>query len=107
LEASCAHSEDDDSSPQQFVTEDAGTLPHGLCVEEQCPLPVVTCAGSGGLCTTNLNNDVNNCGACGAKCPAKTHATNGSWVCSDGVCKLACAALLADCNNSTADTCAT
>jgi hypothetical protein len=109
LSASCARSLKDDSSEPVLISDDAGLLPIPLCVDKVCPAPFATCANSKGPCTTNLKTDVTNCGACGAACPKEDDpaSKNGSYVCSDGVCQLACALLSADCNNNKADGCET
>jgi hypothetical protein len=46
-------------------------------------------------CETDLNFDVNNCGACGHKC----NSTNGSAYCYYGQCQIQCAAGYGDCDS--------
>ena len=107
LHAACARSVDSgfaaDSLPA-FAT-DAGGPPQLFCISTECPAPHATCPGEPGLCTTNLQNDVDHCGSCDTKCPSK--APNGSFVCSGGQCHVVCDEYTADCNHSAADGCET
>jgi hypothetical protein len=64
------------------------TAPYGACATDK----------SGG-CTTNLNNDTGNCGACGRGC-STAHTTATS--CQGGVCKPTCAAPYSDCSDPAA-----
>src|SRR5213078_2724669 len=56
-------------------------------------------AGNG--CETNLNTDLNNCGACGTVC---TTPANATAVCSTGSCDFLCNPGLAKCNGACLDT---
>jgi hypothetical protein len=108
VHASCARS--GDSAPEvdslTLFDPDAGDAsPQNACVETRCPPPFATCPGEPGVCTTNLTNDIDHCGACGAKCPAPSN--NASFVCSGSECKMVCDPLSADCNGSVADGCET
>lgn len=97
LEA-CATSPDGDLPVQgTFATESS---PQKLCVETKCPKPYATCDGVPGLCTTNLRNNVDHCGACDSPCPQPTGKMHGSYVCDEGQCRFACAPYFADCNDS-------
>jgi len=106
--ASCARSVRDEYTPPVLVSDEAGLAPINACVETNCPAPFATCGGKA-PCTIDLKSNVQHCGACGAKCPTAPDpaAKNGSYVCSEGVCKLACAPLSADCNQNQADGCET
>lgn len=107
VEASCARGVDDEQFQPALLDPDAGVVTQNLCVETQCPAPYATCPGVPGPCTVDLRSNVEHCGACGAACPEPTRSTHGSYVCSGGQCRLACAPLYADCNNSPADGCET
>jgi len=111
LSVACATSvRDKEAPPPTLISAEAGIAPEVACVETTCPAPFATCPDAkGGPCTTDLMTNVDHCGACGAACPkAPDPATkNGSYVCSGGVCRLACALLSADCNNNAADGCET
>lgn len=102
LQSSCATSGDTLGDPIPIlVPAEASTS--SLCVETQCPPPFATCPDSKAPCATNLNNDVDNCGACGHACPPSTQTE--TWVCSEGVCRLACSPYFANCNEAFDDGC--
>ncbi len=64
------------------------TAPYGACATDKT-----------GGCTTNLNGDPANCGACGRGCStAGTTAT----ACANGLCKPTCAAPYSDCSDPAA-----
>ena len=78
-----------------------------FCIETECPAPLATCPGVPGLCTVNLSNDVEHCGACDARCPSRQPGMQGMYVCSEGECRFTCDALSADCNGVVEDGCET
>ena len=105
LQTACEHSVDDngaDDGPNIFGT-DASAIDPRYCIQTECPKPFASCGD--GLCTTNLTDDVDHCGACDNPCPV--HPTNGSSICTGGKCKIACHELTADCNGLIADGCET
>jgi hypothetical protein len=55
-------------------------------------------------CETNVQNDVDNCGACNSLCKGGPHSTA---VCASDECKLVCDAGWSNCNASIADGCET
>ena len=98
LEASCARSPDASlDSPGFFAPELA---PHGACIDTKCPSPLATCEGVPGLCTVNLKNDIDHCGACQTPCPQPPRRMHGSYLCDEGQCRFVCAPLWADCNGT-------
>lgn len=71
------------------------------CYEEYRTCSFVDAAAGG--CNTRITNDVNNCGACGATCPALPNMTRD---CSNGKCvPPKCKAGWLDCNGNTKDGC--
>lgn len=96
----------DQLSPTDSFAPTVGLVEPLACVDTTCPAPFTSCPGVPGVCTTNLDSDISNCGACGAACPEST-SLNGTFVCSGGKCKLGCQAFYADCNNLVADGCET
>ena len=93
--------------PPTFVEVDAQTEPVvPMCVSTECPYPYATCPDKFGLCNTNLNNDMANCGACGNKCEfeggAPAHAT---LLCENGKCGVLCGPQTGDCNGKPEDGC--
>ncbi len=109
LHASCARSVDSEPEADTlgFFRPDSGeaAAPQGLCVSTVCPVPYATCPGESGLCTTNLDTDVDHCGSCDTKCPST--APNASFLCSGGQCRMVCDSLYANCNNEIPDGCET
>lgn len=106
VQASCARSVDT-STPEdgQLFTPDGGKpVTQKLCVQQECPKPYATCPGEG-LCTTNLTNDVKNCGACGVRCPRLLSTLHATALCAEGKCTYACEELYADCNKDPKDGC--
>lgn len=53
-------------------------------------------------CETDLNLNINNCGACANSCPSRA---NSSRTCAGGTCGFTCTAPFGDCNGSAADGC--
>jgi hypothetical protein len=92
---------------------DAGIIPPpdaGMCNAYECPAPYATCPGTSGLCTTNLSNDVEHCGACDIVCPNSLmirRQLHASFVCAKSQCKMLCADSFADCNGFVDDGCET
>ena len=87
----------------------AGGVPacaNGACILTKCAPPLLTCgAGPADTCETNTGSDVNNCAACGNKCP---QVANGTPACKSGACGIGtCSATFRDCNNTPADGCET
>ncbi len=104
LQASCARS----SEETPYVSFEFGErVFRNYCIETQCPAPLATCPGERGLCTVDLSNDIDHCGACGSPCPTPTAKMQGSYVCSEGQCRFACDPLSADCNGVAEDGCET
>lgn len=113
----------DAALPPSFVPSDAGadsapldgalsdsvvTAP--MCVSTECPAPFATCAGFGGelptyACSTNLSNDIWNCGACNHQCGGDTPAYHLQMGCADGECQAFCKKGYSDCNGITDDGC--
>ncbi len=76
-----------------------------LCVATECPEPYTTCPGVPGVCSTNLDRDLFNCGACGNECPPFSYDINGSFFCMKGTCQLMCLENTGDCNGFIDDGC--
>jgi len=79
----------------------------GHCGQTTCPEGLGDCNGepeSSGECETPLDDDVDNCGACGNKC----QAVNADVACVHGKCVItACHGNFADCARGYADGCET
>ncbi|AKU93660.1 Tryptophan synthase alpha chain [Labilithrix luteola] len=78
-----------------------------MCNSYECPAPHATCTDKPGLCNTNLDTDVANCGACGTPCAASDgepvrHATPS---CAKGECQVTCDAEFGNCNGEFEDGC--
>jgi hypothetical protein len=82
-----------------------------VCSASTCGTSSVSCpsdrrdcnAMSGDGCETTILTDVNNCGACGARCSA----TGGVPGCAGGVCSITCTAGLGNCDGVVANGCET
>lgn len=103
VQASCAKSVENDVASGKLIPDDGGVA-STACIDTECPAPLATCSAKV-PCSINLDEDVQNCGACGARCPSPSN--NASYLCSKGQCRLVCAELYADCNNSADDGCET
>jgi hypothetical protein len=85
---------DDVGAPApSFTNEDAATAEPeaGLtsyCPSNKCPAGLTTCSSSRFPCDVDLKRDINNCGACGASCPAPT--LRERYECLEGRCVLRC-----------------
>ena len=77
-----------------------GACAVGCSVSQPCQAGNETCCS--GSCH-DVSSDINDCGACGTKCPSYANAAS---TCSSGQCGMGpCAAGFADCNQNTADGC--
>ena len=76
-------------------TNASATCSNGTCAIGTCTAGFANCDGSPvNGCEVNLTSDVNNCNACGTKCPT----TGGTPVCTAGACGYStCGAGLATC----------
>ncbi|MDF2694634.1 MAG: Tryptophan synthase alpha chain [Labilithrix sp.] len=88
---------------------DAG-LTLAMCVATECPWPWKTCPRNDGTlptyaCTTNVSDDLQNCGGCGLDCPTPNPYFNLSTACVDGACKYECIPGAFDCNGLADDGC--
>ena len=80
-------------TPELAATAEAGTVDASgellsYCPSNRCPAGHTTCSTSRFPCDVNLNVDRDNCGACGAACPANT--LRESYECVDGQCFMSC-----------------
>jgi hypothetical protein len=101
----CANGAASDDDPVFSFAPNLAVAPQA-CVETRCPAPFATC-DSAAPCTIDLKNDVEHCGACDNPCPKSTYGTNGTFLCSQGVCQVACNEFFADCNHDVKDGCET
>lgn len=79
-----------------------------MCNSYECPVPYASCPDKPGLCTTNLDTDLANCGACGNLCvfaDAGNPSLNAELSCDNGKCGVACTPLHGDCNHQYEDGC--
>lgn len=82
----------------------------GLCVATACPFPWATCPALDGTlpvyaCGTDLNNDIDHCGACDVACKNPSPAYHVHMACSAGQCQAFCNEDHADCNGVPDDGC--
>ena len=92
----------------------------GQCATTLCPAPYASCpvredrGGFLGLgppvppvyaCSTNLEKDDGNCGACGLKCPQGLEVLGIQTHCIEGTCQGLCLPNLRDCNAVAEDGC--
>jgi hypothetical protein len=88
-----------------------------LCIATECPAHYATCGFSADRCRNNLSNDLNNCGACGNKCPSEIYTPSGGIdidvrhlapACVNGECTVVCNSTdWQDCNGRVDDGCET
>lgn len=85
-------------------TVDADVL---MCVSYDCPVPYTTCPNRLGLCATNLDSDVANCGECGHSCTYGDAGINPDQrrACISGKCHVFCESPSKDCNGLPEDGC--
>src|SRR5207247_2347909 len=84
------------------VADGTAACSNGVCTVAACNSGYGNCDGNAGNgCETNLNTDLNNCGACGTVC---TPPANATAVCSTGSCDFLCNSGLAKCNGACLDT---
>ncbi|AKU99835.1 Tryptophan synthase alpha chain [Labilithrix luteola] len=91
------------SEPPAFTKSDAGTEGEApvdvmMCKAFDCPAPFATCLDKSGLCTTNLDNDVNHCGSCDEQCPAESDELKAFFICATGRCQMLCRKDFGDCD---------
>jgi hypothetical protein len=111
-------SADGDGGPIAFTPSPDGAADGGaapsvpMCMSTECSLPYATCPDKSGLCNTNLNYDLNNCGACGNKCQfalddagVPTSTPSGVLNCENGKCGMICEPETGDCNGQVEDGC--
>lgn len=89
--------------PAHFDGPDAAlpeaSAPLTMCNVYQCPAPYATCPDKSGVCNTNLQNDVEHCGACDVKCPAEAAGLDAFFICADSQCRMLCQQNRADCDH--------
>ena len=86
------------SNPNGTTT--CATQGSGWACDPTCTPPYDACAADKSAgCTTNLNNDTGNCGACGRACST---ANTTAVACAGGACKPTCAAPYSDCSDPAA-----
>ena len=82
----------------------------GLCIATACISPWATCAALDGTlpqyaCGTDLNNDIEHCGACNVACKDPSPAYHVHMACSSGQCQAFCNEHFQDCNGIPDDGC--
>ncbi len=103
--SACAQSVEDGLVAPELGIPETSPPPKNACVETKCPAPFATCPGSG-PCTVDLRSDVLHCGSCEKQCPKGTRS-NGTFLCVEGTCEIACAPSYGDCNGDVVDGCET
>jgi hypothetical protein len=102
-------------SPDATTADDAALPPAlRMCIATDCPESYATCDFSADRCRTNLSNDIENCGACGNKCPSFLYEPGGGIGtdirhllprCAEGKCLAECRTDWQDCNGLIDDGC--
>lgn len=91
----------DDGAPT--MGDAAGGGGDGLDADAQAVCATMTCADdAGALVCTDVANDPNNCGACGAKCETSANAVPK---CAAGKCELSCSPGFTDCDGDAKNGC--
>jgi hypothetical protein len=81
-----------------------------FCTARECPWPWATCVGTDGTlpayaCSTNLSDNIFNCGGCNVQCPHGNPSYNLTPSCVDGKCAFDCSPGAVDCNGIADDGC--
>ncbi|MEZ4406291.1 MAG: hypothetical protein R3A52_07440, partial [Polyangiales bacterium] len=85
------------------VANGAPACVNAVCAVGACTAPYADCDGSAtNGCETDTRVSVEHCGACGAACAARPHATA---TCASGGCAWACEAGFADCDGEPSNGC--
>jgi hypothetical protein len=107
----------DSGSPAGFASDSDGgdvapssETPRNInrCATNVCPPGRVTCPNDPFPCAVDLDNDNDNCGACGVRCPsdnAFAQRFHGVMQCISGACVFVCDEEWADCNGLPEDGC--
>jgi hypothetical protein len=85
------------------VANGTAACSNSVCIVASCSSGYGDCdkdASNG--CETDLNPDVNNCGACGNVCPARP---NGTAACSSGTCGVTCSSGFGNCDGDPTNGC--
>ena len=78
----------------------------GTCSDVTCAAGLADCNQDGFPCEVQLQNDANNCAACGNKCEYSAATPHASApTCVTGACRANCTGLFADCNRDYRDGC--